>query len=494
MKRRNAYIHWLIGVIGVCLSACSNGSVTLDREEDSLPEIIPDYKEVTIPVNIAPLNFGLSEKTEPIKQAIARFSASDYTFQVELKNGTFPIPASDWRTLMEKSVGGSFEVRVIAREKEEWVGYRPFTVFVSPDSIDAYLAYRRIEPGYELWKELGIYQRDLSTYEETPILENMQTGGNCMNCHSFCNRRPDRFLFHMRQKFGGTYIVEGDEVKKLTTKTPETLSDLVYPSWHPGGRFVAFSVNKTQQLFHDNDRNRIEVYDMLSDVVVYDTETQEIITSPLLFRKESFETFPSFSADGKTLYFCTAEARKMPEDFKEVKYSLCALSFDAGKRTFGSEVDTLYSAPKQGRSVSFPRVSPDGHYLMYTLSDYGNFSIWHKEADLYLIDLRTGTHHHLKEVNSRDVESYHSWSSNSRWFVFSSRRNNGLYTRPYFAHIAEDGTVGKPFLMPQKDKDYYLNMMQSYNIPEFISSRVDIKPRSFVSVAKEPGIPITFKK
>ena len=82
MKRRNAYIHWLIGVIGVCLSACSNGPVTLDREEDSLPEIIPDYKEVTIPVNIAPLNFGLSEKTEPIKQAIARFSASDYTFQV----------------------------------------------------------------------------------------------------------------------------------------------------------------------------------------------------------------------------------------------------------------------------------------------------------------------------------------------------------------------------------------------------------------------------
>lgn len=491
---RNAYIHWIVGLMGLCLGACSSGPVTIDKESDSLPEIIPDYKEVTIPVNIAPLNFGLSEKTEPIKQAIARFTSSDYTFQVEMKKGTFPIPESDWKTLVEKSAGGAFEVQVIAREKDEWIGYRPFTIYVSPDSIDAYLAYRRIEPGYELWKELGIYQRDLSTYDETPILENMQTGGNCMNCHSFCNRRADRFLFHMRQKFGGTYIVEGDRVEKLTTKTPETLSDLVYPSWHPEGRFVAFSVNKTQQLFHDNDRNRIEVYDMLSDVVVYDTETHEIITSPLLFRKEAFETFPSFSPDGKTLYFCTAEAQKMPEDFKEVKYSLCAVSFDSEKRTFGLEVDTLYSAPKQGKSVSFPRVSPDGHYLMYTLSDYGNFSIWHKEADLYLIDLRTGKHRRLKEVNSRDVESYHSWSSNGRWFVFSSRRNNGLYTRPYFAHISEDGTIAKPFLMPQKDKDYYLNMMQSYNIPEFISSRVDIKPRSFVNVAKEPGIPITFKK
>ena len=156
---RNAYIHWIVGLMGLCLGACSSGPVTIDKESDSLPEIIPDYKEVTIPVNIAPLNFGLSEKTEPIKQAIARFTSSDYTFQVEMKKGTFPIPESDWKTLVEKSAGGAFEVQVIAREKDEWVGYRPFTIYVSPDSIDAYLAYRRIEPGYELWKELGIYRQ-----------------------------------------------------------------------------------------------------------------------------------------------------------------------------------------------------------------------------------------------------------------------------------------------------------------------------------------------
>lgn len=56
----------------------------------------------------------------------------------------------------------------------------------------------------------------------------------------------------------------------------------------------------------------------------------------------------------------------------------------------------------------------------------------------------------IKEVNSDDTESFHNWSSNSRWFVFSSRRGDGLYTRLYLASMDENGVVGKPFLLPQE--------------------------------------------
>ena len=86
-----------------------------------------------------------------------------------------------------------------------------------------------------------------------------------------------------------------------------------------------------------------------------------------------------------------------------------------------------------------PGFPPDGKQLVFTLSEYGNFSIWHKDADLYRIDLDSGVMHRMDEVNSDDVESYHSWSSNSRWLVFSSRRIDGLYTRPYLVHIDENG-------------------------------------------------------
>lgn len=145
--------------------------------------------------------------------------------------------------------------------------------------------------------------------------------------------------------------------------------------------------------------------------------------------------------------FCSAQAKEIPKDFKSVKYSLCSISFDPETRRFGHQVDTLYSSEQatvqitgaEHKSASFPRVSPDGKQLVFTLSEYGNFSIWHKDADLYRIDLDSGVMHRMDEVNSNDVESYHSWSSNSRWLVFSSRRIDGLYTRPYLVHIDENG-------------------------------------------------------
>ena len=289
----------------------------------------------------------------------------------------------------------------------------------------------------------------------------------------------------MRETFPGTILVDGDKIEKLNTKTKETISPLVYPSWHTSGKYVAFSVNTTKQAFHLNDRNRVEVYDEASDVVVYDVEKHEIVTASNIFSKDAFETFPTFSSDGKTLYFCTAEARPIPQEYSEVKYNLCSVSFDPVTRAFGAQVDTLYNAKSGGMSASFPRVSPDGRYLLYTLSGYGNFSIWHKDADLYMADLQTGTSRPLVEVNSDDVESYHSWSSNSRWFVFSSRRIDGLYTRPYIAYVDEYGKVGKPFLLPQKDAGFYQSFMKSFNIPEFITGKVKVRGRVLAIKAKE---------
>ena len=306
-----------------------------------------------------------------------------------------------------------------------------------------------------------------------------------MNCHSFCMQNPEKMLFHMRETYSCTLLIDGDRVEKLNTKTDQTLSPLVYPSWHPSGKYVAFSVNKTKQAFHMNDRNRVEVFDSASDVVVYDTQKHEIVTSPLLSSEGAFETFPTFSPDGNTLYFCSAKARTMPKEYDQVRYDLCSVSFDPATRRFGTVVDTLYKASEIDKSVSFPRVSPDGKYLLYTLSGYGNFSIWHKDADLYMLDLSTGAIDSLPEVNSPDVESYHSWSGNSRWFVFSSRRDDGLFTRPYLVHVNERGQCGKPFLLPQASPDYYECSLFSFNVPEFIHTPVIISKERLVEASRK---------
>ena len=99
----------------------------------------------------------------------------------------------------------------------------------------------------------------------------------------------------------------------------------------------------------------------------------------------------------------------------------------------------------------------------------------------------SGVTHRMDEVNSDDVESYHSWSSNSRWLVFSSRRIDGLYTRPYLVHIDENGKTGKPFVLPQEDPDFYSRFMFSYNIPEFVKGKVEAEVHTIADTARKPG-------
>jgi hypothetical protein len=127
------------------------------------------------------------------------------------------------------------------------------------------------------------------------------------------------------------------------------------------------------------------------------------------------------------------------------------------------------------------------------MTDYGNFSIWHKEADLYLLNLADGTFKPINTVNSDNTESYHSWSSGSHWFVFSSRRNNGLYTRPYFAWMNENGETTKPFLLPQKDPDFYDASLRSFNVPELVTGKVRSNGRNMLKSIGSAAKNVTFE-
>jgi hypothetical protein len=464
MKKRDKKLL-LLGMTCGLFAACTP-KIQVDQVLESPPPIFPDYAGITIPPNLAPLSFTLPDSCG-VTDLHAVFEAGKMEVDVSARKKKIRMHSSDWTNLLKAAVGSSITVRLQAKKAGKWIEYAPFELAVAHEEIDPYIAYRLIEPGYEIWNEMGIYQRCLENYDETAILTNRMTNYGCMNCHSFCMQNPNKMMFHLRVDYSGTYLLEDERIEKLKTSTP-----LVYPSWHPSGDYIAFSMNTTKQMFHTTDKNRVEVMDFASNVVVYDLKRQQILTSPLLSSPEHFETFPTFSPDGKTLYFCSADSVAMPDGYRNVRYSLCAIPFDPDTRTFGAELDTLYHAREEGRSVSFPRVSPDGKWLMFTLAAYGNFSIWHKDADLYQVDLSTGVYRPLAVLNSEDVESYHSWSSNSRWVVFSSRRIDGLYTRPYIAYVDADGNEHKPFLLPQKDTDYYAGLMKSFNVPEFITGEV----------------------
>lgn len=443
------------------------------------PNLYPDYVGVTVPVNIAPLNFGMADSAALLIDAVA--TAPNGTTLHGQGHESTCFDEANWHKLLASAAGDSVLVTVSALYADGWRTYQPFALYVSPDSIDYGVTYRLIEPGYEVWSKMGIYERSLGNFEQRALIENTQFQG-CVNCHSTSRSNPQEMTLHIRGSHGATLLSVNGELKAYNTATPLTAGLCVYPYWHPDGRYLAYSTNTTRQSFHLLDNKRVEVFDQASDLQIYDTQSNELIVTPLLKRNHVMETFPVFSADGKTLYFCEAKQPANDSlDLKNIRYNLCSISFDPETATFGEKIDTLINAEAEGKSISFPRPSHDGRFLCFTLANYGQFSIWHKEADLYLIDLQADSLSHLSTkasaimpmtaANSDEVESFHNWSSNSRWMVFSSRRDDGWFTRLYFTHIDEQGNTTKPFLLPQQlPREYYNELFMSYNVPEFVST------------------------
>lgn len=463
----------------LCHTSCKS-EVKIESYLNEASPLVNEYEGMVIPYNIAPLNFYVS--ADDSEQGII-LTYGDLQVSAISEDGAIIPDLDEWKSLLDQAKGHELKLEHCIRTNEGWKAYDSFAIHVSAEGIDPYLVYRLIPPGYETWDEMGLYQRNLENFDESVIIENKHAGYNCVNCHSFCMHDPEMMMFHSRAVNAGTILIRNGELQKLDTKTDRTISSLVYPHWHPNGKYIAYSVNTIKQMFHVNSPNRTEVMDLASDVVVYDIEKNQIVTTPMLFDETKFETFPAFSPDGKTLYYCVADAKQpIPDDFDQLKYYLCSISFDEEACSFGNVIDTLFHAEMADKSVSFPRVSPDGKRLLFTLSDYGNFSIWHQEADLWMLDLATKELTCMDKWNSPSVESYHSWSSNSRWVVFSSRRMDGLYTRPYIAFIDADGRIGKPFVLPQKKGNFYTDFMNSYNIPEFVGGKIEVGQRKLLDV------------
>ena len=455
-------------------TACTSETVSDARQEKEQPHIYPDYLGVTIPVNIAPLSFSMADEEALCVDAVVTDNHGHDLHSQGEESVDFDI--DDWHELLGQNKGDSLCVTVSAKYADGWHTYRSFSIYVSPDSIDYGICYRLIEPGYEVWSKMGIYERDLSSFDERALIENTQFEG-CVNCHSFNRGNPADMSLHIRGAHGATLLRHNDsDLTAYNTKTEKTLGLCVYPYWHPSGRYIAYSTNSTSQVFHSASHNRIEVFDTASDLQVYDVEKNELVLSPLLKQDSIYETYPVFSADGRSLYFCSARA--IPEDshlLDSIRYNLCRIDFDPETGNFGNRIDTIINAEAQRKSVSFPRPSYDGRFLCYTLSDYGQFSIWHHEADLYLLDLANGESRPMTKANSKDTESFHNWSSNSRWMVLSSRRDDGLFTRPYFCHVDEKGNVSKAFMLPQRNpRSFYRERFLSFNAPDFI-----IRPTEF---------------
>lgn len=468
--------------------AMLTGCTGIPRESsisDRHPRIFPDYTDIDIPCNIAPLNFLIEEDADRI---MTEYKAGNVSFK--RKGKTPSLGRRAWKKLQKESC---IQVFVHLKNKGKWTSCAPFTMTVT-DPIDRYVSYRLIPPAFRQYEEMSLMQRDLTTFRERAIYRNTLIQrpakglGQCVNCHHFQNYNTDNMQFHVRQYKSGTVLVNNGKPKIVNIKTS-------YPAWHPTLPLIAYSTNNTMQAFHTSNHNRIEVFDIESGLVLYDIDTD--CTTTVQDSVNQLECFPAWSPDGTFLYFVSAridpsnlDETTVTDLYETLHYNLYRRSFNTDTRQFG-ETELIYDAAAEGSSVTLPRISPDGKLLMLAISPYGVFHIWHKDADLLLIDLRNGNLRTLEELNSTYAESYHSWSHDSKWTIFCSRRQDGAFSRLYIAHLNDDGRFSKPFPIPQRAPQSDLTRLFSYNVPEFTLQPVRISPQRFARLirkTKDTGI------
>ena len=440
------------------------------------PKLSPDYAHITIPPNIAPLNFKVEE---PGTSYRAEFrSTKGQPLTVTSRNGAICIPLRPWHELVGANAGELLCCDVSVRDRQDrWSRFTTVTNLIAQEQIDPCLVYRLLKPLYSIYVNIGIYQRDLESFSERPVLENKHTGGGCLNCHTFLNHRPDTFALDTRGETNShpTLLVLSNEVARVD-KT------LGYLSWHPSGRLLAFSANKFNLFYHTRGETR-DVFDARSNLGIYRIDSNLVVVPPAIALPDRNETWPCWSPDGKYLYYCSGP-RLPVEQFRQVRYDLMRISYDIAQDRWG-QPEVLLSAQESGGSAAQPKISPDNRYVLFCLAKYGNFPAYQPNSDLFVFELESRRCRRLS-VNSDQSDSWHCWSTNGRWIVFSSKRLDGLFTRPFFSYVTREGEFSKPFVLPQADPAFYESYLKTFNLPELVAGPIQVKESALARALLHP--------
>ena len=155
------YPLWLLLIAALCLVACTSKPHDVSKT-DAIPDIYPDYVGVTVPVGIAPLNFAMTDDSFSTIDVVVKDSKGN---AINANGAYADFDIDEWHTLLEQNKGGQLTVTVCAEKNGAWTQFRDFQIMVSPYVLEEWgVTYRRIAPGYESYSDMGIYQRELSSF------------------------------------------------------------------------------------------------------------------------------------------------------------------------------------------------------------------------------------------------------------------------------------------------------------------------------------------
>ncbi len=442
-----------------------------------LPRVAPDYRGVVIPPNLAPLNLAIREPG--IEYRLRVSGSHGQPIDLHQPHPHFRFPPAAWKELLQANRGGALRWNIAVRDPAgDWTAYAPFENTVAQDEIDPYVVYRRLLPLYSTYKRLEIWQRNIETFEDKPVLRNAAIGHGCVNCHTFQQGAPDRFAISLRGRFGTpTLLIESNRISKVDSK-------MGYLSWHPNGTLLAFAANEVRQSFHVAGPINRDVYHLGSDLGILHVQHRTIEKPAAIAAPDRDENWPCWAPDGRSLYYCSGPDLPLAE-VRNIRYDIVRIPYDPDRNRWGNP-ETLISGAEHRFSAQQPRPSPDGRHIVFTVSESGSFPILRSDSDLHLLRLDTLEWERLP-INSGHADSWHCWSSNGRWLAFSSRGLDGVFARLFITHVDPAARFSKPLLLPQEDPTYYDTCIDNFNTPELVRGPVQVSEAQLVGAVDAPA-------
>ncbi|HUV39927.1 MAG TPA: hypothetical protein VMY39_09955, partial [Planctomycetota bacterium] len=348
---------------------------------------------------------------------------------------------------------------------------------VSRDPADSAVVYRLVDPPFARYKTPDIYVRDLREKEPRVFLRSRRE--YCFNCHTFSRKSgtAGKLVFQVRymgkKKFDvPVYFAVYDIARHegVRTSLPWKIQMTTFMAWSPDETKMALSANQNIATLPPVVYETQQAGMPTSDLAVYDTVNQTASLLPGADHPDRIEIYPRWTPDGQQIVYCRSPAGVHPA---LMKLQLCVIDYNDGR----GEVEGRPIVPARDldKSNYYPRFSPDGRWLSFVRSDGG--SMIKSSSDIYLLAWKDRDREDVKAMRLDSnapwaADSWYSWSSNSRWIVFASKRDDGVFARLYLTHVDEHGKASVPVRVPLTDPP-----MMSFNVPEFVASVPPIEER-----------------
>lgn len=441
------------------------------------------------PPNLCEPSVEWDDEVNHLWQVTVGISGTSLRWSLVTDQRRWWFPPEVWRIVRKEAVQNEAwiqvkGVQVPAKGTAVVQASPPVHFRVSEHPADNYIVYRLVSPQFQAQKTPDTFIRDLRSFKVRSFLSARRQ--YCFSCHTFSSKRGTEGFMSIKMRFtagkeqpSGLGILDMASGKGWKVQFPFAHKGFTYMGWNFSGDKLVVSANQaftsSRPLIHETQ----ELEYSSSDLAVYDLTQDQVTLLPGASSPDYLEIYPSWTPDGRRIVFSRVKAGVSA---RVMQFDLYVVDYHDGA---GGTPVAVEGASHNGKSNYFARFSPDGKWLSFCMADQG--SLVESSSDLYVLpgDLQ-GPAHRLECNAPYAADSWHSWSSNSRWLVFASKRDDGIYARLYLTQVDEEGRASPAVRVPVRDLP-----LESFNLPEFLAQEPQIKEYQLFEVVRAEAPTIT---